>query len=67
MAIDQTKVDGMPLDIVRTLTVGPEGTFSTVQILRGDRCVYMYVSCIYTGVSFSLRELVRHVFQTTLS
>ena len=46
MAIDQTKVDGMPLDNVRTLTVGPEGTFSTVQILRGDRCVYTYVSCI---------------------
>ena len=43
MAIDQTQLDGMPLDAVRTLTVGPEGTFCTVQILRGGRCVYTYI------------------------
>ena len=47
MAIDQTQLDGMPLDAVRTLTVGPEGTSCTVEILRGDRCVYTY---IYTWV-----------------
>ncbi len=49
MAIDQTKLDGMPLDAVRTLTVGPEGTSCTVEILRGDRCV-SYIH-IYMGVS----------------
>ena len=47
MAIDKTKLDGMPLDAVRTLTVGPEGTPCTVEILRGDRCVY---TSIYTSV-----------------
>ena len=49
MAIDQTQLDGMPLDAVRTLTVGPEGTFCTVQILRGGRCVYTYLHT-YTWV-----------------
>jgi hypothetical protein len=49
VAIDQTQLDGMPLDAVRTLTVGPEGTFCTVQILRGGRCVYTYLHT-YTWV-----------------
>jgi len=29
--------------------VGPEGTFCTVQILRGGRCVYTYIQT-YTWV-----------------
>ena len=56
VAIDQTKLDGLVLDAalmdaVRTLTVGPEGTSCTVQILRGDRCFHTYIhthTCIHT-------------------
>ena len=60
MAIDRTKLEGMPLDAVRTLTVGLEGTSCTVEILRGERCaIYIHI-CI--GVSYSFREYIRHAF-----
>ena len=64
MAIDQTKVDGMPLDTVRKLTVGPEDTFCTVQILRGDRCSYTYIHArvFHLACVNSLREHIRYVF-----
>jgi C-terminal processing protease CtpA/Prc len=38
IAVDQTNVEELDLDAIRELTVGPEGTFCTLQLMRGSRC-----------------------------
>lgn len=37
MAVDQEPVDGYELDAIKQLTIGDEGTFCTLQMLRGNQ------------------------------
>jgi len=39
VAVDQQPLEGLELDAIRELTVGPEHTFCTLQMMRGNRCV----------------------------
>ena len=40
--IDGIQVDGLQLDKIRDLTIGPVGTLVTLKMLRRDRCPCMH-------------------------
>ena len=53
MAVDQTQVEGMKLDMIRDLTVGPEGSSCTLQMLRDHRYLRMHAYIhIYTWILY---------------
>lgn len=37
VAVDQRPVDNLEMDVIRSLTIGPESTFCTLQMMRGQR------------------------------
>jgi len=37
VAVDQRPVDNLEMDVIRSLTIGPEDTFCTLQMMRGQR------------------------------
>ena len=65
VAVDQQNVEELDLDAIRQLTVGPENTFCTLQMMRGSRywCLEHLWSCVWNRGSSWARLIGGHLKQ----